>query len=145
MEVSSCLSSNAERGGQGPQVGDFEVGLDICRRGSSEPFLTASPMHPDRREAKLLRGDHVVEEALGCVQEPLGSDAHPAEGYLEVVGGWFVGACLLGSDYPVELHLEVAGSQGKEAIVHVGDDRELVSPFERPERLHGVGKGLPVS
>src|SRR5688572_25409141 len=119
MDVFSYLSSNAERGGQGPQVWDFEVGLDIGRRGSSEPFLTGSPMHPDCREAQLLRGDHVVEEALGGVQESLPPDAHPAEGYLEVVSGWFVGTCLLGRDYPVELHLEVAGRQGKEAVVHV--------------------------
>src|SRR5918998_5085688 len=144
MDLFSLGASDAQLGGQRLEVGHHEIRLGVGRRGRPGPLLAGAPVHPDGGEPKLPGGHNVVEEALGGVQEPLSRNAHPGDGDLEVVGRGLVGAGLLGCDDPVDLHLEVAGGQREEAIVHVGDDGEFVPALEPPQRLDGVGEGLPV-
>src|SRR5215203_1767138 len=130
---------------QGLQVRHLKVRLCLRWRGSPEAPLGRSSVDPGGIETHPLGRHVVVEEALGHVQYLLGRHPDPLQGQLEVVRRGLVGPGLLGGDDVVELHLQVPGRQGEQAVVYVGDDRQLVPALESAQGVHRVGERQPVA
>ena len=92
-----------------------------------------------------MRGDVVVEEALGDVQDALPGQAEALDRELEVAVGGLVGARLLGGDDDVELDAEPPPRGLEEVVVAVRHDREPEAGAERRERGRGVLERGPIA
>jgi len=82
-----------------------------------------------------------VINALAGVQPLAGRRASPVLRQLEHLQRWFVGAGLLRGDYVVERNLQTSRRGGEKVVIHVGDDRQLVTCFQFAQGRNRIREG----
>ena len=99
---------------------------------------------PHRQQPELARGDVIVEQALGDVEDAVARTADPLERQLEVAVAGLVAPGLLGRDDPVERHAEPPVRRREQVVVAVGDDREAEPIRKRSQRRGRVRERRPL-
>ena len=125
--------------------GTVRSGVAAAGGVAPKPSRSLAPVDPDRRQAELLAGDVVVEEALGGVQDPLARDVDRLEGELERGQARLVGPRVLGRDDPVERDAEAPVREREEVAVAVRDHAEPEALVEAAQRRRRVVERGPLA
>ncbi len=121
----------------------------LRRRRGAPAADRLAPVDPHRGQAHGARRHHVVEDALGGVQDValLGAEGalQVAERILEIAQAGLVGADVLGGEDAVEDDAELLVAAREGGAVDVGEDHQLVVALEVLQRGRAVGEGGPAA
>ena len=118
-------------------------------RGGAPAADRLAPVDPHRGEAHGAGRHHVVEDALGGMQDValLGAESalQVVQRVLEIAQAGLVGADVLGGEDAVEGDAELLVAAGERGAVDIGEDHELVVALEVLQRGGAVGEGGPAA
>src|SRR5207245_2558497 len=98
---------------------NFNVRLGRSYFSGTGPGTCGRPVYPNRRDAQRPRWDHVVIDALSCMQPSIW--AKPDSGLCQIkdLQRWLVGARLRCRNDVVELYFEPASSFREQIVVDI--------------------------
>src|SRR5579872_3973514 len=131
--------------GKGLEVRKFEIRLSRSRSRGACTGTRRRAIDPNSRDAKRVRGNHVVVNALPDMEPFLARHAESVFGQPENLEGWLIRAGLLSRGDDVKLYSKQPGGNGKNVVINVRNNGQAKLRLQLAECRHRVREWQPSS
>src|SRR5579872_429735 len=131
--------------GKGLEVRKFEIRLSRSRSRGACTGTRRRAIDPNSRDAKRVRGNHVVVNALPDMEPFLAGHGKSVFGQLENFKGWFICTCLLSRGDDIKLYFKQPAGDGKNVIINVRNNGQAKLRLQLAQCPHRVREWQPSS